>query len=219
MNEIFLETSIDDIQVGKQTKAGYLPLSLTTSRGTVSCRYYHKQGEKQAVIFVGAVGGFDSPANNMYGKLCTSLGRRNISSLRVKFRYPKDLVESALDVIVAITFLERFGIEEIALVGHSFGGAVVIQAAAAAPETVKTVVTLATQAIGTEAVTYLEEIPLLLIHGSNDEVLSSHASTYVHDMAPGEKLLRVYQGATHGLREVARPVQEEVLAWLLHHMR
>lgn len=220
MTEISLETSIDDITVKKQTKAGYLPITLTTPRGDVMCRYYHTAGVKRAVIFVGGnKGGFESPANNVYPKLCRELQKNNISALRVKFRYPTDLVESVLDVVVGITFLERFGIEEIALVGYSFGGAVVIQAAAAAPETVTTVVTLATQAYGAEAATYLEDISLLLIHGANDEILPPHSSTYVHDIAPGKKQLIVYKGATHNLHEVAMPVRKQIHSWLLEHFR
>jgi fermentation-respiration switch protein FrsA (DUF1100 family) len=220
MTEISLETSIDDISVKKQTKAGYIPVTLATPRGNVVCRYYHTAGVRKAVIFIGDnKGGFDSPASNLYPKLCKELQKNSVSALRIKFRYPTDLVESVLDAVVGITFLERFGIEEIALVGHAFGGAVVIQAAAAAPETVTTVVTLATQAYGAEAATYLENISLLLIHGANDEILPPHTSTYVHDMAPGKKQLHVYEGATHGLHEVARPIRKEIHAWLLAHFR
>ncbi len=218
MTEISIETSIDDIVVKKQTKAGYIPLSLATSRGSISCRYYHTSGVRRAVVFVGdKTGGFDSPAKNLYAKLSKELQKNNISALRIKFRFPEDLVESVLDVVVGITFLERFGIEEIALVGHAFGGAVVIQAAAAAPETVNTVITLATQAYGAEAATFLENISLLLIHGANDEILSPHSSTYVHDIAPGKKQLIVYQGATHSLQEVAQPIQKQIRKWLFEN--
>lgn len=220
MSEISLETAIDDIKVGKQTRSGYIPLILTTTRGDVRCRYYHRTGEKKAVIFVGGInGGFDSPAGNLYPKLCKMLEVHAISSLRIEFRYPDDLIESVLDAMVGITFLERFGIEEIALVGHSFGGAVVIQAAAAAPETVSTVVTLATQAYGAEAASFLEGISLLLIHGSNDEILPPYCSTYIHALAPGKKQLKFYKGATHTLLEVAKPVTKDVHDWLIDQLR
>jgi pimeloyl-ACP methyl ester carboxylesterase len=220
MTEISLEASIDDIVVSKQTKGGYFPVTLMSSRGDVKCRYYHSAGEKKAVIFVGGVGGgFNSPAGNLYPQLCHTLNLHNISSLRIKFRYPSDLVESVVDVMIGITFLERFGIEEICLVGHSLGGAVVIQAGAAAPETVSTIVTLATQAHGAEVASILEDTSLLLIHGSDDKVMPVYSSTYIHDITPGEKQLLLYKGATHGLDEVSQNVRKEIKDWLLDHLK
>lgn len=220
MKEVFIEASIDDIRVKKLTKSGYFPITLATDRGDVKCRYYHSVGEKKAVIFVGGTdGGFDTPANNLYPKLCKTLKHHNISSLRIKYRYPSELAESVLDVMVAITFLERFGIEEIGLVGHSLGGAVVLQAAASAPGTVSTVVTLATQAHGAEVASLLENVSLLFIHGESDEILPAYGSTYIHDISQGEKQLMLYKNATHTLTEVAVPVQQQIQSWLLTHLK
>ena len=53
-----------------------------------------------------------------------------------------------IDVIAGITFLEKNKIQSVGLVGHSLGGAVVIKAAAASPNIVRTVVTLSTQSYG-----------------------------------------------------------------------
>jgi thioesterase domain-containing protein len=98
-------------------------------------------GAKQAAIWVGGVGGdWDTPAQGLYPRLCQELTSEGIASLRVHYRYPTELVEAVLDVLAGITFLQDEGIESIALIGHSFGGAVVIQAAAQA-EDVHTVVT------------------------------------------------------------------------------
>jgi pimeloyl-ACP methyl ester carboxylesterase len=220
MESITLEMTIDDIKVGKMTKSQYVPVTLDTNRGRVECRYYHIPGEKKAVIFVGGIdGGFDSPAKNLYTKLSQNLSLRKMSSLRLQYRYPSDLVESALDVLAGITFLERFGIEEIALVGHSFGGAVVIQAAAAAPEIVKTVVTLASQAQGAEAVSYLEETSILLIHGNNDKIFPTHSSTYIYDLANGPKELLFFDDTSHSLQESAKEVYDIVEHWLIEKMQ
>lgn len=219
MTELFFDMSIDDIKVNPQTLAGYLPLTLTTSRGEIRCRYYHKTGITQAVLFVSGDQRFKSPGGNLYPKLCRKLQSQHISALHVSLRHPTNLVESVLDILSSITFLERFGIEEIGLVGYSLGGAAVIQAAAAAPESINTVVTLATQADGAEVATLLENISLLLIHGVNDEIQPSYSSTYIHDIAPGEKQLLLYQNATHGLQEVARPVENEIYTWLVEHLR
>jgi hypothetical protein len=47
---------IDDMEVGGQiTKDSYTPIKLLTSRQyKVDCRYYHAEGAKKAVIWVGA---------------------------------------------------------------------------------------------------------------------------------------------------------------------
>jgi pimeloyl-ACP methyl ester carboxylesterase len=70
--------------------------------------------------------------------------KKEINSLRVRFLYPTNLYESVLDVIEGIHLLEQQGIESVGLVGHSFGGAVVIQAGTASSDRVRTVVTLST---------------------------------------------------------------------------
>jgi poly(3-hydroxyalkanoate) synthetase len=75
------------------------------------------------------------------------------------FPLATDLCESVLDVIEGIHFLEQQGIESIGFLGHSFGGAVVIQATTAAvssSDTVRTVVTLTTQSYGAESVSRMK---------------------------------------------------------------
>jgi hypothetical protein len=49
---------IDDVEVyGQITKDGYTPIKLLTSRqDSVGCRYYHAEGAKKAVIWVGGIG-------------------------------------------------------------------------------------------------------------------------------------------------------------------
>jgi pimeloyl-ACP methyl ester carboxylesterase len=220
MEPVTLEMTIDDIRVGPMSSEGYLPIKLDTNRGHVSSQYYHVPGEKKAVIFVGSViGGFDTPARNLYPKLCQAIALHNISSLRIQFRHSSDLVESALDILAGIAFLERFRVSEIALVGHAFGGAAVLQAAAAAPEVIRTVVTLATQTHGAEVAAHLDETSLLLIHGTNDEIHPVYSSTYIHDIAGGQKELLLFDGAGHVLDEAAGDVFEVVYKWLVEKLR
>ncbi|MBA7486872.1 hypothetical protein ES707_22434 [subsurface metagenome] len=61
----------------------------------------------------------------------------------MQYRHPTDLVESAVDTILATRYLDSQGVSAIGLVGHSLGGAVVIQAAASDPA-VRVVVTIST---------------------------------------------------------------------------
>jgi hypothetical protein len=166
-------------------------------RGGVDCRCYYTAGASNAVIWVGGVGGgWDTPSRGLYLHLCQKLIINDINSLRVCFRYPTDLCESGLDVIEGIHFLEQQGIESIGLLGHSFGGAVVIQAttaAASSSDTVRTVVTLSTQSYGAESVSRMKQgNSILLIHGTDDKVPPPYCSSYVYNLANDPKEIIFY---------------------------
>ena len=179
-------------------------------------------GASNAVIWVGGVGGgWDTPARELYPHLCQKLIIKDINSLRVCFRYPTDLYKSVLDVIEGIHFLEQQGVESVGLVGHSFGGAVVIQAGtASSSDTVRTVVTLSTQSYGAEGVSRLKQgSSILLIHGTDDKVLPPYCSSYVYSLANDPKEIIFYRGATHGLDEAAEQVHQMVHDWLVKHLK
>jgi pimeloyl-ACP methyl ester carboxylesterase len=221
---------VDYVNLGQKTDDGYTIIRLVTSSGSgggggVDCRYYHTAGASKAVIWVGGVGGgWDTPARGLYPLLSQKLIRKEINSLRVRFRYPTDLYESVLDVIEGIHFLEQQGIKSVGLVGHSFGGAVVIQAAAAAEassssDSVWTIVTLSTQSYGTEGVSRLKKgSSILLIHGTDDKVLPPYCSSNVYNLANDPKEIIFYKGATHGLDEAAEEVHQKVHDWLVKYL-
>lgn len=116
---------------------------------------------------------------------------------------------------------QQEGITSIGLVGHSFGGAVVISAASIASENiVKVGVTLSTQSYSTEGVSRLKKGKcfILLIHGNNDNVLSPYCSHYVYNNAYKPKELVLYDNASHSLNEVADNVFQKVHEWLLKNL-
>lgn len=210
-----MDLEIENIKVGEVTKKGYRPLSMHTSRGTIEGHYYGAENEKTAVIYVGGVGGgFDTPASGLYPRLCRELVEHKIGGLRIKYRNATDLTEAVLDVLAGIAYLESLGVKNIGLVGHSFGGAVVIQAGARS-DAVRTVVTLATQSYGAEVAAELEEKSLLLVHGDRDEILPPACSTLIHKIAPGPKKFAIVKGSSHSLKEHADEVYGLVLEWLL----
>lgn len=140
-------------------------------------------------------------------------------SLRVKFRVPNDLAEATFDTAAGINFLKSRGVRSIGLIGHSFGGAVVIRAAANDPA-VRTVVTLSTQSYGVDPVVRLKNgTPILLIHGKEDKVLPPSSSVYTYGLAHEPKKLVLYEGAGHSLDEVADEVYEEVKNWILANLK
>jgi len=214
-----LEVILKGIEPGPSTPE-YRALRLLTNRGTVSCRYYPVTKPMSAVIWVGGVGGdWDTPAQGLYPRLCESLRHKAIASLRVQFRQPGILEESVLDVLVGASYLKGEGVIRLGLVGHSFGGAVVIQAAAAC-QAVRTVVTLATQSYGAEAVEELgPRCSVLLLHGTADRILPARCTEAVYRMARDPKALRLFEDAEHGLDEVADRVETLISDWLVNQLQ
>lgn len=196
---------------------GYQPISLKTNRGTIDFRYYQVPGTQRGVIFIGGVGGgWDTPANGLYPRLCHELIDEAIASLRVRYRHPTILAESVLDVLMGISYLESEGIKSIALIGHSFGGAVVVQAAVS--QVVCTVVTLATQSYGATPSQLPRECGILLIHGTVDRVLTPACSEYIYQIAHEPKCLILYEGADHSLNEVSEEVHQVVRDWIVEKL-
>ncbi|MHB8842518.1 MAG: alpha/beta hydrolase family protein [Candidatus Aquicultor sp.] len=198
---------------------GYEPVILVTGRRDISCRYYPVRGTRFAAIWVGGVGGdWDTPVRGLYPYLCEELRNHDIASLRVRFRYPTNHEESVYDVLAGISFLESEGITDIALTGHSFGGAVVIQAAVRS-HSVKTVVTLSTQSYGANAVSELSpDCSILLIHGDQDMVLPSSSSQLVYNLAHEPKKLVILKGDGHSLDKSTQEVQELVHDWIIERL-
>lgn len=213
------EMRLRDVVVEPQ-EAEYYPVKLVTRRGTTFGRYYPVKDAETAVIWVGGVGGgWDTPARGLYPRLCEDLRSEKIASLRIRYRYPTQLTDSILDVLTGIAYLRDEGIKSVALVGHSFGGAVVIQAAAQAPN-VYTVVAIATQSHGITAAPELAtRCSLLLVHGMVDQVLPASCSQQVYQQALQPKQIILYPDANHGLDEVADEVYHLVKDWIIQYVK
>lgn len=198
---------------------GYHPLLLETNQGNVEGRYYLADGAQRGAIFVpGAGGGWGSPANDLYSRLCEELPGEGIACLRVRYRNVDDPLECILDVIAGIHYLESQEINSIALVGHSRGGMIVIYTAAAMPE-VRTVVTLATEGVQGELAERLgPRCSILLIHSKNDSVIPYRTSEDLYRMAKEPKRLTLYPGGNHSLDSAAYKVHEDVYEWIVQQL-
>ncbi len=192
---------------------------IETDRGRIDCCFYPVPGAAAGVVMVGGVGGgFDTPARGLYPRLCEDLQRRGIGALRVRYRYATNLTEAVLDTVAGIEFLKSEGMVSIGLVGHSLGGAVVIQAAVN-DSAVDAVVTLSTQSLGAAPVSRLKgEASVLVIHGKEDSILPFSSSVYTYRRAHEPKKLVLYDGAGHMLDEVADAVYREVKDWLVDRL-
>jgi pimeloyl-ACP methyl ester carboxylesterase len=151
----------------------------------------------------------------LYPRLGGELPARGIAGLQMRFRDPTVLEEAVYDVLVGLAFQRVEGKTRVALAGHSFGGAVVIQAAALAPE-VRTVVTLATQAYGADPVSRLgPRCSILRLHGTHDRILAPLNSEHVHQHAGEPRRIVLFPGADHGLDEAADEVHALVHGWIV----
>ena len=194
-----------------------LPTVLSSERGDISAAYHLVTDAQAAVIWVGGTdGGVMGPADAIYPTLAADLASEGIASLRLAFRVlgsPGNLDEAVHDVLAGIDFLKVHGISRVGLVGHSFGAAVVIAAAARSPEAAA-VVTLSSQTAGTEQVPQASPRPLLLVHGRDDQRLPPWCSRDIFARAGQPKELVLLPGARHSLRQRRGELRDLLRRWL-----
>ncbi|MYD52734.1 MAG: alpha/beta hydrolase [Chloroflexi bacterium] len=172
-----------------------------------------------AVLCVGGFdGGFDGPAEGIYGDLANALPALGISVLRLDFRVktsPGPIDDGTLDVLAGIDWLVEQGIARVALIGHSYGGAIVVRAAFRS-EAVAGTCALSTQTMGIEPdeVRSLAPRPLLLIHGGADWRLPPRLSEWVYSLAGEGRELHILDGATHSLRQRRDDLWVLLLDWI-----
>ncbi len=200
------------------TATGGTGVLLRTNLGPIRCLYHPAAEASSAVIWVGgARGGFDG-GGGLYPILADELTEQGLSSLRLSYRKPNDLFHSMLDMLVGVEYLRLQGCQRVALVGHSFGGAVVI-AAAPLCNTVVAVAGLASQSYGAQYSFLVAPRPLLLVHGLDDTRLGPHCSRQIHALAQEPKELVLYPGAGHGLRECREQLHELLSTWLVERLK
>ena len=109
--------------------------------------------------------------------------------------------------------MESLGYSKIALVGHSFSGAVVITTGPLR-ESIVTVVALASQTYGARTARELSPKSLLLIHGTKDERLDVYCSEQIYSWAKQPKELLILEGSSHSLREDLETVVTKIENWI-----
>lgn len=212
------ERPLDQLEaIGRQEvqiSAGLVHLEVFTMRGLLTLLWHGPQDASATVLAGGgAMGGLLGPADGLYHDLGIDLAEQGIGLLRIGWRRPNDIDLCRLDMLAAADLASRRGAERFITVGHSFGGAVAIQAAAAMGEWAAGVVTLATQSAGCEPASALGDVPLILFHGEQDELLPPMASEMVRMLA-GTGELVLLPGAGHLLTEAGTELRARLTAWI-----
>ncbi len=195
-----------------------VPTEIYTMEGLLSILWHGPPDAEDVVLMLGgAMGGTLGPADGLYADLGVVLASQGIGSLRVSYRRPNDLELCTVDALAALDLAVRQGAKRCITVGHSFGGAVAIQAAANRHRSdelpsVAGVVTLSTQAAGCEVADQLGEVGVLLIHGANDQILPYQASQLVQTLCDGEFVLM--PEANHLLQPCGDQLRAKVLTWI-----
>ncbi len=197
----------------REERPGVDRIVLDTNVGDIEGRAHAADGDAAVVWVFGSGGGLGGPAGGLYTRLGERLARLGVASLELDYRRPGDLRNCVIDVLLGVHWLEDLGKRRLVLVGHSFGGAVVIGAGAVIDEVVG-VAALSSQLQGTEPVTRLSPRPVLFIHGEADEVLPDSCSRRLHETARQPKELILYPDCRHGLDECREALDRDLTNWL-----
>jgi alpha/beta superfamily hydrolase len=194
--------------------AGAHRLQLRTTRGYIPIIVHAAETPGRAVLCIsGAIGGYDGPGM-LYARLGMELPRLGITVARLNYRMPNEFGECVLDTIAGLTFLKGLQYERAALIGHSFGGAVAINAGTLAPM-VTTVVAISSQLAGAHVIAELAPRPLLLLHGTADTILSHECSQALYERAQEPRTLKLFPGVDHRFTQAGDELLETVRDWLL----
>ena len=161
----------------------------------------------------GAGGGLGGPAGGVYERLARQFQSFDITSLQLDYRRPGYLKDCVQDVLFGIEYLTSLGKNKVILVGHSFGGAVVISSGIIS-DAVIAVAALSSQSSGTENVSSLSPKSLLLIHGTDDEILPDTCSRYIYQNARQPKKIILYENCLHGLDQCREELDKDLTQWL-----
>jgi dienelactone hydrolase len=153
----------------------------------------------------------------LYPRLGLTMPKAGFAVARMNYRRPNEFDECVLDTLATLNFLKGVGQDRAALVGHSFGGAVVINAGTLSP-LVTTVVAISSQLAGAQRVGELAPKPLLLVHGTADTILPDQCSRMLYEHAGEPKMLKLFEGADHRMSIRGDELFTLVLGWIESHM-
>lgn len=141
----------------------------------------------------------------------------SLPTIRLDYRQPAKTERCASDIRAAFDYLSRsYNSTHFAVVGWSFGGSPCFTVASQEPSRLRGVVTIGTQSADTEGVRDLSPRPLLLLHGTGDNVLSPSCSESLYRAygTEGRRELKFFEGDDHGLSRGAARAEKVIFDFL-----
>lgn len=146
----------------------------------------------------------------------------NIPVARLDYRQPGKNKYCVPDIYAAMDFISHAtrypSVSKFILVGWSFGGAPAFTVASGPRrDQIIGVATIASQTAQADGIDTLSPTPVLLIHGTADQVLSSTCSESLYDRYgnSGKRTLRLFEGDTHGLTKNTGEVEKLLLEFII----
>jgi len=193
----------------RQRLAAEFRASAERERGSVT----HEAPDATGAVILasGTYGGVDGPSG-IYLGLAERLKESGINSIRLDYQQLNTLEGCVRDVQAALEVLASKDIERVVLVGWSFGGAVVANAAVTSKHVVG-VAMIASQQHRAEAVAQISPRRLLLIHGTADTLLPADNSMALFAMAREPKELSLVRDADHFFTHHSSELTDTLFAW------
>lgn len=189
-------------------------VEIYTMEGLLQIMWHGAPGATDVALMCGgAMGGMLGPGRSLYLELGLELAAEGRAAMAVGYRKPGDLTRCLLDTCAAADLALRNGAERFAILGHSFGGAVAIQAASTFTAHTAGVITYATQSAGCEEAARIGDTPLLLLHGERDSILGPENSMMVQTLA-GTGEVRTFPDTDHLMAEAADEIAEITGTWV-----
>ena len=199
--------------VTKQESDSIKDIQLNNDGAVVAGRIHEALGDTAVLYVFGSGGGLGGPAGGIYERMAIKFQPLGVTSLQLDYRRPGHFEDCVDDVLFGIEYLSGLAKTKIVLVGHSFGGAVVIRSGILS-DVVAAVAALSSQTLGAEKVADLSPKPLLLIHGTGDEVLPYSCSMFLYKEALEPKEMILYEGCRHGLDQCRDDLDKAMTSWL-----
>jgi pimeloyl-ACP methyl ester carboxylesterase len=208
--ELLEAIAVEEIEIAPSLEH----LEVYTLRGLLTLMWHGPRDARDVVVTCGGgMGSLLGPANGIYHWLGTELAPKGVGTIRVGYRKPNDLSRCVHDVAAACDVAGRAGARRFVVIGHSFGGAVAIQAGVVLGEHCAGIVGLATQSAGCELASELGDTPLLLLHGTDDEILPPDTSGVVQMLA-GHGEVVLLPGAGHLMTQAADEIRDRLVTWI-----